>query len=91
MKTKVKISNYGGSYYDTETGDTVRFSCQYNPIGDQQFPKGGLTVWIKTWDSYGEREVIYGNTRYKWNGYNNAVRKEILTNRELIKEILSLP
>jgi len=90
MKSKIKITNTGGSYYDSYIDDTVHFSVFHNPSGDMEFPKDGYTLWIATSDSCGERETLSGNTHYRHNGLTNVKRDNPITIRELIKELLNI-
>lgn len=89
MKSNIKISLTGGSYYDSDKNDTVHFNCLYDPSG-KSFPDTGTTVWVNTWDSGGELETIEGNTHLYHNGFTLVPRQPVLTKKELIKDLLNI-
>lgn len=92
MKTKVKILSSErylatGSYYDTETKDTVYFSVKKDVIAGMP---GGQDILINKWDSGGELSDESGNTHYKFGGLGIIPRPKPLSITELIKELLNL-
>jgi hypothetical protein len=91
MKSQVKIDMkyMGGSWHESETGDTIYFRVKLEEI--QGMPAGGQSISINTWDDMGERDTDIGNTHFKHTGLTFTPRPKPLAIRELIKEVLNLP
>lgn len=91
MKSRVKITNTGGSWFDSEADDTIRFKVSSDPRQFVGFPEEGTNIKIRLFDSSGERHSEVGNTHFTIDSSGVRRRPKPLTVKELIKDLLNLP